>query len=427
MNTPAETKPRIQSIDLLRGLVMVIMALDHCRDFLHFDSVNGSDPLDFKTTTTGLFLTRWITHYCAPIFVFLAGTSIYFVSKRRSLKAVSGFLITRGLWLIVLEVTIIYYGWVGNLNFSFVGLFVIWALGCGMMFMAGLVHLPKNILLVLGILLVFGHNLLDRFDGQVTETAGGFLWSVFHVPQVFPIDSSHNLFIGYPLLPWIGIMILGYLFGQLYNADITYIKRRKTLTQLGLGSIGLFILLRSGNFYGDAHHWQTQSTGIFSLLSFVDTTKYPPSLLYALMTIGPAFLFLAFAEMSTGRITQQPKMKSRDIAYGNALKNRNKITYETWKNKFIDAITVFGRVPFFYYILHIYLIHAVALVVFIVSGYSLSNLDPAAIFGGFPKGFGVPLWAVYLLWAAVVVALYLPCRWYNKYKTSKGHWWLSYV
>ena len=395
MNTAAETKPRIQSIDLLRGLVMVIMALDHCRDFLHFDSANGSDPLDFKTTTTGLFLTRWITHYCAPIFLFLAGTSIYFGSKRRSLKAVSGFLITRGLWLIVLEVTIIYYGWVGNLNFSFVGLFVIWALGCGMMFMAGLVHLPKNILLVLGILLVFGHNLLDRFDGQVTETAGGFLWSVFHVPQVFPIDSSHNLFIGYPLLPWIGIMILGYVFGQLYNAEIPYEKRRKTLIQLGLGSIGLFILLRSGNFYGDAHHWQTQSTGIFSLLSFVDTTKYPPSLLYALMTIGPAFLFLAFAE--------------------------------TWKNKFLDAITVFGRVPFFYYILHIYLIHAVALVVFIVSGYSLSNLDPTAIFGGFPKGFGVPLWAVYLLWAAVVVALYLPCRWYNKYKSSKGHWWLSYV
>ncbi len=395
MNTPAQTKSRIQSIDLLRGLVMVIMALDHCRDFLHFDSVNGADPLDFKTTSTGLFLTRWITHYCAPIFVFLAGTSIYFVSKRRSLKAVSGFLITRGLWLIVLEVTIIYYGWVGNLNFAFVGLFVIWALGCGMLFMAGLVHLPKNILLVLGILLVFGHNLLDRFDGQVTETAGGFLWSVFHVPHVFSIDSAHNLFIGYPLLPWIGIMILGYVFGQLYNAEISFEKRRKTLIQLGLGSIGLFILLRSGNFYGDAHHWQTQSTGIFSLLSFVDTTKYPPSLLYALMTIGPAFLFLAFAE--------------------------------SWKNKFLDAITVFGRVPFFYYILHIYLIHAVALVVFIASGYSLSNLDPTALFGGFPKGFGVPLWAVYILWAAVVVALYFPCRWYNKYKSSKGHWWLSYV
>ncbi len=395
MNTLAHTKPRIQSIDLLRGLVMVIMALDHCRDFLHFDSINGNDPLDFETTTTGLFLTRWITHFCAPIFVFLAGTSIFFVSKRRSLKAVSGFLITRGLWLIILEVTIIYYGWVGNFNFSFAGLFVIWALGCGMLFMAGLVHLPKNILLGLGILLVFGHNLLDRFDGQVTENLGGFLWSVLHVPHVFQFDSSHNLFIGYPLMPWIGIMILGYLFGQLYNADVTVAKRRKTLIQLGLGSIGLFILLRSCNFYGDAHFWQTQSTGIFSILSFVDTTKYPPSLLYALMTIGPAFLFLAYSE--------------------------------TWKNKFLDAITVFGRVPFFYYILHIYLIHAVALAVFLASGYSLSNLDPTAIFGGFPKGFGVPLWAVYIIWATVVATLYFPCRWYNNYKSSKGHWWLSYV
>jgi uncharacterized membrane protein len=371
------------------------MALDHCRDFLHFDSINGNDPLDFETTTTGLFLTRWITHFCAPIFVFLAGTSIFFVSKRRSLKAVSGFLITRGLWLIILEVTVIYYGWVGNLNFSFVGLFVIWALGCGMLFMAGLVHLPKNILLGLGILLVFGHNLLDRFDGQVAENLSGFLWSVFHVQHVFPLDGSHYLFIGYPLLPWIGIMILGYLFGTLYNADITVAKRRKALIQLGLGSIGLFVILRSGNFYGDVHHWQTQSTNIFSILSFVDTTKYPPSLLYALMTIGPAFLFLAFAE--------------------------------TWKNKFLDAITIIGRVPFFYYILHIYLIHALALAVFLASGYSLSNLDPTAIFGGFPKGFGVPLWAVYIIWAAVVATLYFPCRWYNKYKSSKGHWWLSYV
>lgn len=395
MTPLTETKHRIQSIDLLRGLVMVIMALDHCRDFLHFDSIIGKGPLDFNTTTPGLFLTRWITHFCAPVFIFLAGTSIFFVKQKRTLNYLTRFLLTRGLWLIVLEVTIIYYGWVGNLSYHFVGLFVIWALGCSMIIMAGLVHLPKKLLLALGILLVFGHNLLDRFDGQVTETTGGFLWSVFHVPHVFPLDSSHNLFIGYPLMPWIGIMILGYLFGNLYSADVSYEKRKKTLIQLGLGSIGLFILLRSGNFYGDAHFWQTQSTGIFSILSFVDTTKYPPSLLYALMTIGPAFLFLAYAE--------------------------------TWKNKFLDAITVFGRVPFFYYILHIYLIHAVAFIVFFASGYTLSDLDPSSIFGGFPKGFGVSLWAVYALWALVVVILYFPCRWYNTYKSRNGHWWLSYV
>jgi uncharacterized membrane protein len=190
-------------------------------------------------------------------------------------------------------------------------------------------------------------------------------------------------------------MILGFVFGNLYKPTVSFEQRRKSLIQLGLSSIALFILLRLGNFYGDHHFWKTQSTVSFSILSFLDTSKYPPSLLYALMTIGPAFLFLAFAE--------------------------------TWKSKFLDAITVFGRVPFFYYILHVYLIHAVAFVIFFASGYTLSDLDPNSVFGGYPKGYGVPLWAVYLLWALVVVILYFPCRWYNKYKSSKGHWWLSYV
>ncbi|MFM9946192.1 MAG: DUF1624 domain-containing protein [Bacteroidia bacterium] len=395
MNSITETKPRIQSIDLLRGLVMVIMALDHCRDFFHFDSINGQSPLDFKTTNTALFLTRWITHFCAPVFVFLAGTSIFFVRQKRSLNYLSKFLLTRGLWLILLEVTVIYFGWVGNLSYAFVGLFVIWVIGLSMVLMAGLVRLPNPVLLVLGILLVFGHNLLDGLDETINKDLSGFIWSVLHVPNFFNLDATHSLFVGYPLMPWLGIMILGYLFGNLYKPEVAYEKRKKTLIQLGIGSIILFTLLRSGNFYGDHHYWQTQATKIFSVLSFIDTSKYPPSLLYSLMTIGPAFLFLAFAER--------------------------------WKGKFSDMVTVFGRVPFFYYILHIYLIHAVAFVIFFASGYHLSDLDPQSVFGGFPKGFGVPLWAVYLLWALVVVILYFPCRWYNKYKSSKGHWWLSYV
>ncbi len=395
MNTSTETKPRIQSIDLLRGLVMVIMALDHCRDFFHFDSINGQNPLDFKTTNTALFLTRWITHFCAPVFVFLAGTSIFFVKQKRSLNNLSKFLLTRGLWLILLEVTIIYFGWVGNLSYAFVGLFVIWVIGLSMVLMAGLVRLPNLVLFVLGILLVFGHNLLDGFDEPINKDFSGFIWSVLHVPNFFDLNVNHGLFVGYPLMPWLGIMILGYLFGNLYKPEVTIEKRRKTLIQLGIGCIILFVLLRSGNFYGDHHPWQIQATTIFSMFSFIDTTKYPPSLLYALMTIGPAFLFLAFAEK--------------------------------WKNKFLNAITVFGRVPFFYYILHIYLIHAVAFIIFFASGYHLSDLNAQSIFGGFPKGFGVNLWAVYALWALVVVVLYFPCRWYNNYKSSKGYWWLSYL
>jgi len=390
-----KSKPRIQSIDLLRGLVMILMALDHCRDFFHLGSINGNDPLNFNTTFTALFLTRWITHFCAPIFVFLAGTSIFFVSQKRPLSQVSKFLVTRGLWLILLEITVIYYGWVGNLNYHFLGLFVIWAIGCSMVFMAALIYLPNKVLFLIGFLLIFGHNAMDKFDSPIPDNLGGFLWSIFHVQHVFTFDATHLLFIGYPLLPWIGIMLMGYLFGNLYGPNVSFTKRYKTLIKLGLTCIILFIALRLGNFYGDHHYWYIQSTSVFSILSFIDTTKYPPSLLYALMTLGPAFLFLAFTEK--------------------------------WNGKTQRFITVFGRVPFFYYILHIYLIHVVAFVIFFSTGYSLSDLDPKMLFGGFPKGFGVNLGYVYLLWAAIIVILYFPCSWYNNYKNRHNHWWLSYL
>lgn len=374
---------------------MIIMALDHCRDFFHTESINGNNPLDFNTTTPGLFLTRWITHFCAPVFVFLAGTSIFFVRQKRPLKDVSVFLLTRGLWLILLEVTVISWGWSGNMNFFFTGLFVIWALGFSMIFMAGLVHLNKKVLLIIAALLVFGHNSLDGYDKLVTDDFNGFLWSVFHVPFSFTLDSSHFLFVGYPLMPWIGIMLFGFLFGNLYDESIYYEKRKKTLLFLGTACVLIFILLRSGNFYGDSHFWSQQATGLLSALSFVDTTKYPPSLMYALMTIGPAMLFLAFAEK--------------------------------WRGKILNMISIYGRVPFFYYLLHIYLIHFIALIIFFASGYQWSDIDHTSLFGGFPKGFGLELPLVYALWALVVILLYFPCRWYNKYKSTHASGWLSYL
>ncbi len=380
---------------MLRGLVMILMALDHSRDFFHADSINGLNPLDLEKTTPALFFTRWITHFCAPVFVFLAGTSIFFMQKTRSAASLSTFLISRGLWLVLLEFTLINWGWIGNMSYHFVGLFVIWVLGLSMVLMAGLIRLPKPWLLFLGLALVFGHNAFDGFNDAATQGFPGFIWSVLHVSHLYQIDSTHHLFVGYPLLPWLGIMILGYLLGQIYDADFSREKRKKILITLGWGCLALFVALRIGNFYGDAHHWELQTTGFYTLLSFIDTSKYPPSLLYALMTLGPACLFLAF--------------------------------FENVKGWLIQFALVFGRVPFFYYLLHIYLIHLIAFILFFASGFQWSDLDGNALFGGFPKGFGYSLWVVYALWMLVVLLLYLPCRWYHRYKSNHKAWWLSYL
>jgi uncharacterized membrane protein len=387
-------RPRIQSIDLLRGVAMIIMALDHTRGMLHSSETTGNDPLDFATTTPLLFLTRWITHFCAPVFVFLAGASVFFSSVKKSKKEISSFLLTRGLWLMLLEVTVVYFAWENYFYYAYLMLQVIWAIGLSMVMLSALIYLPKRILFVIGLLLVFGHNLLDRVD-FVKNSIGGFIWSVMHVPHEFKLDNSHIIDVAYPVIPWLGLMILGFIFGELYKKDVDPKQRKKILIQLGTSSILLFILLRSGNFYGDAHHWQHQSTSVFTILSFVDTVKYPPSLLFILMTIGPALIFLAFTEK--------------------------------WKNKFLGYIVVFGRVPLFYYVLHLYLIHTITWILFFATGHSWSELDFINRAGGFPKGFGFHLWQIYIIWIIVVLLLYLPCKWYNNYKSTHHYWWLSYI
>lgn len=386
---------RIASIDLLRGTVMIIMALDHVRDYFHADAF-VYDPLDLEKTSPFLFFTRWITHFCAPTFVFLAGCSAFLTGQRKTRKELSFFLFTRGIWLIFLELTIVNFGWLFNWRLPTLPLIVIWALGISMIALAALIHLPKKIILAVGFILVAGHNFLDPI--QVAEPGPlKFFWSVLHVPGVFNI-AGKNIFVGYPIIPWIGLMAIGYCFGQLYRPAIEAARRKRILITLGLSAVALFILLRLFNIYGDASPWTSQSSSFYTFLSFIRTTKYPPSFLYILMTIGPALIFLALTERANGKLS--------------------------------SIISVYGRVPFFYYILHIYIIHLLAMFAaeffhknwtdMIVSFWV--NFDPQL------QGYGFDLWVSYVLWIVIVVGLYPLCRWFDRYKrNNKDKKWLSYV
>ncbi|HVU83570.1 MAG TPA: heparan-alpha-glucosaminide N-acetyltransferase domain-containing protein, partial [Puia sp.] len=294
-------KTRILSIDLLRGLVMIIMALDHIRDYFHADAF-VFDPVDLDKTNVLLFFTRWITNFCAPVFVMLAGTSAFLAGRRRTQKQLSAFLLTRGLWLVFLELVVVNFAWFFNIHFSFAILAVIWALGVSMMVLAALIHLPRTAILITGIVLVAGHNLLDNFHvpGSGPEAVA---WAVLHETRAFAFGSWHFMTI-YPLLPWIGLMALGYCMGWLYQQNIDPAKRKRLLWRTGSTCLLLFILLRSINVYGDLIPWSRQSTPVFSFLSFINVTKYPPSLDYVLLMIGPALLFLAFTEKPLNRVAR---------------------------------------------------------------------------------------------------------------------------
>jgi uncharacterized membrane protein len=390
---PVKSK-RIHSIDLLRGTVMIIMALDHVRDYFHRDAFLF-DPLDLTQTNGALFFTRWITHLCAPVFVFLAGTSAFLVGSRKGKKELSSFLLKRGLWLIALEFTVVNFSWFFNIHFPLLILTVIWALGLSMVLLAAAIHLPFKALLVLGLLLVVGHNLLD---GIHASGPGGPLWSVLHERGLYPM-GHFTVFVGYPIMPWAGIMFLGYCLGSLYVPSFDAAQRQKLLLWLGLGMIAAFILIRFTNVYGDLHPWETQPRGgFFTFLSFMNVTKYPPSLLYALSTLGLALVFLSFAERFTGKLWQY--------------------------------VTALGRVPMFYYILHIYLIHILGLIAAITTGFTPSDMVFNTWVTDSPnlKGYGFSLGFTYLVWIAVVLALYPLCLWYDRYKTKhKEYWWVSYL
>ena len=387
---------RIYSIDLLRGLVMIIMALDHVRDYFHAGAF-VYDPLDLDKTSTVLFVTRWITHFCAPVFMFLAGTSAFLVGQKKTKKDLSLFLLKRGLWLVFIEIVITNFGWNFAITFPTILFIVIWALGISMIVLAALIHLSKKIILLIGIVLVVGHNLLDGIHVQGNNLPA-FGWSLLHEPNFFTWQGK-SFFIGYPVLPWIGVMTLGYCLGNLYTSCYGADKRRKILLLIGGSAIGLFILLRLINMYGDSSHWSQQKSTFFTFLSFINTSKYPPSLLYILMTLGPAVLFLAFTEKAN--------------------------------SGFAKIISVYGRVPMFYYLLHIYLIHLLAM----ISSELFTNVDwrtwilnQPVWFNEELKGYGFSLGIVYLVWLAIVIGLYPLCKWYDRYKQShKEKRWLSYL
>jgi uncharacterized membrane protein len=388
---------RIVSIDLLRGLVILLMALDHVRMYFGYGTWY-SEPTNLAATTPILFFTRWITHFCAPVFVFLAGTSAYLSgTKKSTTKDISRLLFTRGLWLTIAEIIIVNFTWTFDINYSFIIIQVVWVIGVSMIVLSLLVFLPHKAILVFGLILVFGHNLLDG----VTVSGDSFsslLWYKLHQPNFLILSSGNIINFVYPSLPWIGLMALGYVFGTFYKQGFNPDKRRKWLWWIGTSLVLLFLLLRGFNLYGEPKIWSGQHNFIFSLMSFLNTTKYPPSLHFLLMTIGPALIFLSASEKMQHRVT--------------------------------TPIIVFGRVPFFFYIVHLYFIHVLAMMFLVYKGRDWSEyiLSAENLLSGRLGSFGVRLEAVYVIWILVVVMLYPLCRWYQSVKENNpSKWWLSYL
>jgi len=394
-------KNRIESIDILRGIVMVIMALDHVRDYFHI-AANLDNPLNLATTTPALFFTRWITHFCAPVFVFLSGISIYLQSQSKTKNELAVFLIKRGLWLIFIEWIVVAFAWTFNPLYQIIPFAIIWTIGISMVILGLLllIRLHYNIILLLGIIIVFGHNLLDIKE-SAESFQSNFWWDLLHHGAFarYEFADNHFAFLIYPFLPWTGVMMLGYCAGIFFTQNFSFEQRKRLLIRTGITLIIFFVGLRFTNLYGDTVNWKEQKDLLLTFFSFINVNKYPPSLLYVCIMIGPALLFLAFIEKV--------------------------------KNKFTDVMLVFGRTALFYYILHLYLIHSLATIFFFARGHSFQ--DAGNVGKQFPflfvaPGEGYGLFVVYCVWLTVVVALYPLCKWYNNYKIiHREKWWLSYL
>jgi len=403
---------RIDSIDLLRGIVMVVMMLDHTRDFLH-NAALQFDPTDLSRTNVALFLTRWITHYCAPVFVFLAGTGAYLqLARGKSKSELSRFLVTRGTWLIVLELTLVRLGMWFSFDVRLFGfLQVIWVIGVSMIVLGALVYLPVQIVGGFGLAMIALHNLFDSFHvagwqgpGTAVPSFLGKLWIVLHqTGEAFPIVKfpSPILIVIYPLIPWVGVMAAGYAFGTLYQLDAQ--RRRRLLLIIGGTATALFVLLRAINVYGDPDRWSTQKNFVFTVLSFINTTKYPPSLLYLLMTLGPSILALAAFEAGSGRVSG-------------------------FVGRVREFFVTFGRVPLFFYLLQWYTAHLIAILLNFAFGKQVRWLfqTPIDWFGTRPNA-GFNLAVVYLSWIVGVLLLYPLCKWFAGVKQRRRDWWLSYL
>ena len=388
---------RMPSLDLLRGLVIVVMALDHVRDFVMTAAVQ--DPTADPTTSPLLFATRWITHFCAPTFVFLAGTSAGLMASRKSPVELASFLLTRGLWLLVLEVLVISTaasfaptGVDGFGGRTYINLQVLWTIGASMMILAGVQFMGRRACLAIGAAILLGHNLLDAiWPAAMTTASTAPAWAALHSRQFYDV-GPFAIFFNYPLLPWIGVMFLGYGAAGLFELPAK--QRDQRLLRIGVSLVIAFIFIRALNVYGDPRPWEFDpGRTAASIMSFLATTKYPPSLLFILMTLGPAAIACAFAESLRGPIK--------------------------------DVLVTFGRAPLAFYIAHLYLIHALAIALGVAQGFAAEQfLTPYRFF---PKGFGVGLLEVYLIWIAVVIVLYPFCRWVAAMKARRQDWWLSYV
>ena len=382
----AASRVRVASIDIVRGLAVVLMALDHTRDYT---TALRFQPEDLSQTSLAVFLTRWVTHVCAPTFVLLAGVGIGLASRKQSPADLRRFLVTRGLWLLVLELVITPIGW----QFGFEPLpafaLVLWALGWSMIVMAALVGLSRPALAVLGAVVIAGHNLTD---GIRPDAFGAFapLWHALHVPGFL---WPGGIFIGYPLLPWLGVMMLGVAAAELWTWDAG--RRRRLLVTAGAMSLAVFLLLRAMNGYGNPAPWRPQATTALTVVSFLNVLKYPPSLQFLLMTLGLTALALAAAERAPGVVAR--------------------------------LLTPYGRVPLFFYVAHIVVVHAVAVLVAFAQSGEWRRLQVITHPEAIPPWFGLPLWGVYLAWMTVVAVMFPACRAVDRRKSTRPAWWWRYV
>jgi len=385
---------RIYSIDFTRGLVMILMVLDHVRDLMHISSIT-QNPVDLSSTTPALFFTRVITHLCAPIFVFLAGTSAYISFNNRENPAESRkLLLRRGSWLILLEFTLINFGIWFDLGFHTWLFQVIAAIGLGFIILSFMLKLSPTAIGITGLTILFGHNLLSFVPLEGFPVVKAILSPLF-ATTAFPLTPQTTFIIGYPPIPWLGIMLVGFASGKLF--ELADDKRKNTFLKIGLGGLVLFTILRFINIYGDPSLWSSQKNNLFTFLSFINVTKYPPSLLFSLVTLGIMFIILSLAEQR--------------------------------ENRFTNFVSVYGKVPMFFYLIHWYIVHPLLIAIMFLQGFSWTEMDFASGNFGRPKGTesGLELWVIYLIWLGVVLILYYPCRKYSTYKAEHQKWWLKYI
>lgn len=387
------SRARIESVDVVRGIVIILMALDHTRDF--FGDL-AADPTTLATTTPALFFTRWITHFCAPAFFLLTGTGACLALGKMSKAELTRYLITRGIWLIVLELVVMRFALQFNFDYQVTIVTVLWALGWAMIALAGLIWLPIPLIAAIGITMVAGHNLLDGISA-VRFGALAPLWTILHAPGILFNNGRVLVVISYVLIPWVGVTALGFCLGRLFQGDA---ERRKTwLLWLGIGLTASFLILRLANIYGDPAPWVSQRSPLWTLISFLNVTKYPPSLLFLLMTLSPVLLLLRAFEARVPQLFQ--------------------------------PALIIGKIPLFFFVLHFFLIHLLAV---LASGLRYGEIgemfrspDLAHFPFSQPPGWGAPLPVIYAIWIAVVLILYPLCRWYARVKQQNKAWWLSYL